>query len=221
VLSNRGAVVSAQKYTGADLIRVRVDRSLSQKAFALALGTSAASVWRWERRPDVGLSSYAESLLSQFLENEHSDRYPVAPEIKVRVMGRIADEKNREKDVERFTYERILASEGSMLTATTVFEEYCDWCETQKQEPLALPTFGRKFGDMGIQKAKLEGRVRYLGIAIRGHENQRVPIPAQGVGVKFRPREDGRIEINPGVQLSQAEGKKIQALHELLRECSD
>jgi hypothetical protein len=72
-----------------------------------------------------------------------------------------------ETDVERFYKERIEASDGTSLTATTLYEDYCAWCEEQSKEPLALPTFGREFGDLGVQKAKIAGRVRYIGIGLK------------------------------------------------------
>ncbi|MGD9783868.1 MAG: hypothetical protein AB7E80_14985 [Hyphomicrobiaceae bacterium] len=72
-----------------------------------------------------------------------------------------------ETDVERFYKERIDTQDGSSLTATALYEDYCAWCEEQDKEPLALPTFGREFGELGVQKAKIAGRVRYIGIALR------------------------------------------------------
>lgn len=72
-----------------------------------------------------------------------------------------------ETDVERFYKERIETTDGSSLTATTLYEDYCAWCEEQTKEPLALPTFGREFGELGVQKAKIAGRVRYIGVALK------------------------------------------------------
>ena len=72
-----------------------------------------------------------------------------------------------ETDVERFYKEKVDTQDGSSLTATALYEEYCAWCEDQSKEPLALPTFGREFGDLGVQKAKVAGRVRYIGISLR------------------------------------------------------
>ena len=72
-----------------------------------------------------------------------------------------------ENDVERFYKERIETQDGSSLTATSLYEDYCAWCEEQQKEPLALPTFGREFGELGVQKARIAGRVRYIGIALR------------------------------------------------------
>ncbi|MDX2308492.1 MAG: hypothetical protein NW216_09660 [Hyphomicrobium sp.] len=71
-----------------------------------------------------------------------------------------------ETDVERFYKENVQTQNGSSLTATELYEEYCAWCEIQEKEPLALPTFGREFGELGVQKQKLGGRVRYIGIAL-------------------------------------------------------
>lgn len=72
-----------------------------------------------------------------------------------------------ETDVERFYKEKVETQDGSSLTATALYEEYCAWCEEQEKEPLALPTFGREFGELGVQKAKVAGRVRYIGIALK------------------------------------------------------
>lgn len=70
-------------------------------------------------------------------------------------------------DVERYRKERIDHAEGSSLTATELYMDYCAWCEEQQKEPLALPTFGRELGELGVPKAKIAGRVRYIGIALR------------------------------------------------------
>ena len=87
-----------------------------------------------------------------------------------------------ETDVDRFYKERIEKSDGSSLTATTLYEDYCAWCEEQAKEPLALPTFGREFGELDVTKAKIAGRVRYIGIALRAgqqqEEDKRLPSPA-------------------------------------------
>jgi hypothetical protein len=84
-----------------------------------------------------------------------------------------------ETDVERFYKERIETQDGSSLTATSLYEDYCEWCEKQQKEPLALPTFGREFGELGVQKAKVAGRVRYIGIALKSarelEEDKKLP----------------------------------------------
>jgi hypothetical protein len=84
-----------------------------------------------------------------------------------------------ETDVERFYKERVETQDGSSLTATALYEDYCAWCEEQEKEPLALPTFGREFGELGVQKAKVAGRVRYIGIALKSgvelEEDKKLP----------------------------------------------
>jgi len=76
-------------------------------------------------------------------------------------------------DVERYREARTEDASGSTLTAPDLYEDYCTWCEEQNKEPLALPTFGREFGELGVQKAKVSGRVRYIGIALRSVEATR------------------------------------------------
>lgn len=75
--------------------------------------------------------------------------------------------------VERYREERTEDKSGSTLTAQDLYEDYCTWCEEQQKEPLALPTFGREFGELGVQKAKVSGRVRYIGIALKSVEATR------------------------------------------------
>jgi len=77
-----------------------------------------------------------------------------------------------ETDVQRFYKEKIDARDGSSLTATELYEEYCAWCDQRSKEPLALPTFGRDFGELGIKKDKIAGRIRYIGIALRSGANE-------------------------------------------------
>jgi hypothetical protein len=85
-----------------------------------------------------------------------------------------------ETDVERFYKESIEVTDGSSLTATELYEDYCAWCETKTKEPLALPTFGRAFGELGVKKEKIAGRIRYIGIALRSdmerQEDKKPPV---------------------------------------------
>lgn len=87
-----------------------------------------------------------------------------------------------ESDVERFQKEKIETEDGATITATELYDNYCQWCDEQDKEPLALPTFSREFGELkGIKKAKIAGRVRYLGIAVHGAsetaEDKKSPVP--------------------------------------------
>lgn len=85
-----------------------------------------------------------------------------------------------ENDVERFYKERIETEtrEGASLTASALYEDYCTWCEEHEKEPLALPRFGREFGELGIQKVRIAGRTRYTGISLRSglaEEDKKLP----------------------------------------------
>ena len=87
-----------------------------------------------------------------------------------------------ENDVERFYKESVEVTDGSSLTATELYEDYCNWCETKSKEPLALPTFGRAFGELGVKKEKIAGRIRYIGIALKSEtdrtEDKKPPVYA-------------------------------------------
>ena len=86
-----------------------------------------------------------------------------------------------ETDVERFYKERIETADGSTVTATELYEDYCAWCEQLNKEPLALPTFGREFGELGVQKQRIGGRTRYIGIALKAatdrEEDKKLTVP--------------------------------------------
>ncbi|MDX2288579.1 MAG: hypothetical protein NW217_07130 [Hyphomicrobiaceae bacterium] len=83
-----------------------------------------------------------------------------------------------ESDVERYYKERIETQDGSSVTATELFEDYCQWCEELDKEPLAFPKFSRDFGELGVQKARVAGRVRYIGVARKSSRDlEEVKIP--------------------------------------------
>ncbi len=76
-----------------------------------------------------------------------------------------------ENDVERFYKEKVESNNGSSVTATQLYEDYCAWCETKNKEPMALPTFGREFGELGVKKERIAGRIRYIGITLRAEQD--------------------------------------------------
>jgi hypothetical protein len=76
---------------------------------------------------------------------------------------RIAPETN----TERFYKENVEVQDGSSVTATQLYEDYCSWCEAKNKEPSALPSFAREFAELGVKKEKVAGRVRYIGIALK------------------------------------------------------
>lgn len=70
-------------------------------------------------------------------------------------------------DLERYHADCVEKSEDTSVTATALYENYCKWCEVNGREPMALPVFGRQFSELGIQKAKVGGRIRYIGIELK------------------------------------------------------
>jgi len=73
-----------------------------------------------------------------------------------------------DSDVQRFYRERVVAAaEGSSLTSTELYEEYCRWCEDNEKEPFAHPRVTREIGELGVRKERIGKRTRYFGIALR------------------------------------------------------
>jgi hypothetical protein len=70
-------------------------------------------------------------------------------------------------DVQKFYRESVASEHGRTISATRLFEAYCQWCEERQKEPHSLPKFGQEFSELGISKIKKKDGVRYIGIALR------------------------------------------------------
>jgi hypothetical protein len=69
-------------------------------------------------------------------------------------------------DVELYCDERVGRENGSSVTALALYDDYCQWCEAKGKQPLGLPIFTRRFSDLGVQKAKVAGRIRYMDVRL-------------------------------------------------------
>ena len=69
-------------------------------------------------------------------------------------------------DVELYCEERVGKEPGSSVTALALYDDYCQWCEAKEKQPLGLPIFTRRFSDLGVQKAKVAGRIRYMDVRL-------------------------------------------------------
>jgi hypothetical protein len=67
-------------------------------------------------------------------------------------------------DVEMFFDERVAREEGQSVTALALYDDYCNWCDAKSKQPFGLPIFGRHLNELGVQKAKIAGRIRYIGV---------------------------------------------------------
>jgi len=83
-----------------------------------------------------------------------------------------ADLPYEKSDVELYFDERIDEAKESSVTALALFEDYCNWCDLKDKTPVSLPIFGRQFADLGIQKAKIGGRIRYIGIRLLAEDGE-------------------------------------------------
>lgn len=69
-------------------------------------------------------------------------------------------------DAELYFEERVGRENGSSVTALALYDDYCQWCEAKGKQPLGLPIFTRRFSDLGVQKAKVAGRIRYMDVRL-------------------------------------------------------
>ena len=151
--------------TGQDQSRIQMGLTV-MVALLLELGSAfgyyvAMSVWRIDEGAQRTRIAVAQPRTAAANENRSESKSMALP---IEVQPKLTAPEN---DVERFYKERIAATEGSSVTATTLYEDYCGWCEERDKEPMAFPTFGRQFGELGVQKAKLGGRIRYIGIKLK------------------------------------------------------
>lgn len=73
-------------------------------------------------------------------------------------------------ELKDYYVDRIEMHDGTSITASALYEDYCSWAEARGKEPMTLPAFGREFGEIGIQKAKIAGRIRYINIKLKVKE---------------------------------------------------
>jgi hypothetical protein len=69
-------------------------------------------------------------------------------------------------DIELYFNDRVAKESGSSVTALALYDDYCQWCEAKEKQPLGLPIFTRRFSDLGVQKAKVAGRIRYMDVRL-------------------------------------------------------
>lgn len=69
-------------------------------------------------------------------------------------------------DIETYFETRIRQDDGASVTALSLYDDYCEWCETAQRQPVGLPIFSRQLTELGVQKAKIAGKIRYIGIRI-------------------------------------------------------
>jgi hypothetical protein len=90
----------------------------------------------------------------------------VAPSIVEQPQPQLAAPKT---DIEQYFSDRIKQDDGSSVTALALYDNYCEWCESNRRQPVGLPIFSRQLTDLGVQKAKIAGKIRYIGIRISGN----------------------------------------------------
>ncbi len=76
------------------------------------------------------------------------------------------EEAQPKTDVELYFDERVGRDSGASVTALALYDDYCQWCEAKAKQPLGLPIFTRRFSDLGVQKAKVAGRIRYMDVRL-------------------------------------------------------
>jgi hypothetical protein len=90
------------------------------------------------------------------------------PQIHVQPVTQLALPKS---DIETYFETRIRQDDGASVTALSLYDDYCEWCEVAQRQPVGLPIFSRQLTELGVQKAKIAGKIRYIGIRIGSIED--------------------------------------------------
>jgi hypothetical protein len=72
-----------------------------------------------------------------------------------------------ESDVGQFYKDRVVQSLHATLTASELYEAYCEWCDTRQRQPFSMPKFVREFTELGVRRERIGQRVRYIGITLK------------------------------------------------------
>ena len=159
VADPQAAILSS--LSGLDIGRIDVAMTLLVTAL-VELGSSlglyvSTSTWRMHeiaRRPAPEPVKVVEII------RPAAAPLPTAPEV-----PQLAAPKS---DIQQYFEDRIRQDDGSSVTALALYDNYCEWCEGSKRSPVGLPIFSRQLTDLGVQKAKIAGKIRYIGIRIAG-----------------------------------------------------
>ena len=103
-------------------------------------------------------------------QREYSESRDITEPVRVsrRIEGKPVRKLSLPKsDLERYYADQVEKAEGGSVVASVLYENYCDWCTKNARDPMALPVFGRQFTEFGIQKAKIGGKIRYIGISVK------------------------------------------------------
>lgn len=69
--------------------------------------------------------------------------------------------------VAAFIKDRIVPDPGGDIVARELYEDFCAWCELRGAPGMTAARFGREVSEK-MEKAKIGGRIRYLGVKFKG-----------------------------------------------------
>lgn len=67
---------------------------------------------------------------------------------------------------QRYLRTQVRRDASRSVTASAMHRDYARWCTTQRVTPMTLTAFGAFIAREGIEKSKVEGLVRYRGVAL-------------------------------------------------------
>ena len=94
-----------------------------------------------------------------------------APHQKVKIRSSVG---NGHHSVKHFLRHKVTSNDdpNHSVTSTAAYEHYCNHCDQHEKEPIGIASFSRAMSDHGVKKAKLGGRIRYVGIKLKEDVNE-------------------------------------------------
>lgn len=112
-------------------------------------------------------NKFAKALRDAGIEGIHRTNSVGLNEVNVIVKCEHEKIPHEHADVKTYFNERIHRDDGSSVTALAIYDNYCDWCESSRRDSVGLPIFSRQLTDLGVQKVKIAGKIRYIGIRMK------------------------------------------------------
>lgn len=120
----------------------------------------------WRMHEHIQIPKPQQPRVVEIIDPTPTPRYQ--PQVHVQPVTQLALPKS---DIETYFETRIRQDDGASVTALSLYDDYCEWCEIAQRQPVGLPIFSRQLTELGVQKAKIAGKIRYIGIRIGSIED--------------------------------------------------
>ena len=126
-------------------------------------------------------------------------------------------------EVKTFAAAMLEPVDGGSVTSTELYEAYAGLAASANQEPMGFPEFTNAMNELGYQRAKIAGRIRYIGIAIKGVEPPTPPPRSRydSEASAQSARERMRQTVVPGGRMAPGQVASLEFSRHISRPTAD